>query len=154
MAISKQKKSKKLVRTNKGKVLAGICSGLGSYFSLDPTLVRLIFVVITVFGGSGIILYLILWLIIPSEKSSGELTDENIKENAKEMKVMFGALGRGAKVFAHTQNTRYLIGITLLVLGILWTLSNFGYFQYISFTKLWPLALIILAFALLRENRK
>jgi len=44
-----------------------VCAGLGAYFGVDPTLVRLAFVVLTVFGGAGVLLYLCAWLLIPEE---------------------------------------------------------------------------------------
>ena len=54
---------KKLFRTE-GKVL-GVCAGLGEHFDLDPTVVRIAFILFIFFGGSGILLYLILALIMP-----------------------------------------------------------------------------------------
>lgn len=61
-------KSKKLYRSKKNRIIAGICGGLGEYFNIDPTIVRLIWVFLVVFGmGAGIILYLIAWIIIPEK---------------------------------------------------------------------------------------
>jgi len=154
MAKVKPTSTKKLVRIVEGKVVAGVCSGLGSYFAIDPTIIRLIFIFITIFGGSGILLYLVLWLIIPAENSSGELNEDNIRENAKEIKDKAKEFGKNAKVFADSQNSRYIFGVGLLVLGVTLTLSNFGFFHYFNFARLWPLALIILAFAILKENGK
>jgi len=57
--------SKKLYRSNNEKMLAGVCGGLGEFLGLDPTLVRLIFAVLAILGGHGIILYLIMWIIVP-----------------------------------------------------------------------------------------
>lgn len=154
MAAKKTAPAKKLVRTNKGKVIAGVCSGLGIYFAIDPTIIRLIFILITVFGGSGLLLYLVLWLIIPAEDSSGELTEENIRDNAKEMKEKAKEFGKDAKEFADSQNSRYVFGVGLLALGVVLTLSNFGVFHYFNLARLWPLALIVLAFLILKENGK
>ena len=61
-------KVKTLARSKKNRMIAGICGGVGEYFNIDPTLIRAIFVAITVFGGFGIVLYPLLWLIIPEEK--------------------------------------------------------------------------------------
>lgn len=60
-------KPKQLYRSEKDKMLAGVCGGLAEYFNQDPTLVRVIFVLLTSFGGPGIVLYLVLWLILPTE---------------------------------------------------------------------------------------
>ncbi|MCU0510623.1 MAG: PspC domain-containing protein [Anaerolineae bacterium] len=59
---------KKLYRSTTDKMLAGVCGGLGQYFGIDATVVRLIFALLVFFGvGSGIILYIILALIMPLE---------------------------------------------------------------------------------------
>lgn len=61
-------KSKKLYRSKKNRIIAGICGGLGEYFNVDPTIVRLIWVFLVVFGmGAGILLYIIFWIIIPKK---------------------------------------------------------------------------------------
>ncbi|NWG17105.1 MAG: PspC domain-containing protein [Chloroflexi bacterium] len=57
--------TKKLTRSSTDKRVAGVCSGLAEYFGVDATLVRLIFVVATLFGGPGLILYIVLWIIMP-----------------------------------------------------------------------------------------
>ena len=58
---------KRLYRTREGRIVAGVCSGLATYFGIDATLVRLAFGALTVFGGTGILLYLIAWVIVPEE---------------------------------------------------------------------------------------
>jgi len=57
--------SKKFHRVTGNKVIAGVCSGVAEYFNLDPTLVRLIWIVLLFFFGVGLFAYLILWLIAP-----------------------------------------------------------------------------------------
>lgn len=57
-----------LTRSKSNRMIAGVCGGFGQYFNIDPTLVRVVFVALAVFGGFGIILYPILWIIIPEEK--------------------------------------------------------------------------------------
>jgi phage shock protein C len=59
--------SKRLYRSNKEKMIAGVCGGLADYFSLDPTIVRLIFILLLFAPPSGVLIYLVLWLITPLE---------------------------------------------------------------------------------------
>ena len=61
--------TKKLYRSKKNRMIAGVCGGLGDYFNIDPTLVRLLFVLIGLAVGGGFLLYLLLWLIMPEEPS-------------------------------------------------------------------------------------
>lgn len=56
---------KRLVRSDSQKMLAGVCGGVAQYLGWDPTIVRVIWVVLTLAGGSGILLYVILWLLMP-----------------------------------------------------------------------------------------
>ncbi len=58
---------KRLTRVENGKMLCGVCAGVGQYFNIDPTLVRLGFVIFACFGGSGILAYLAAAIIIPKE---------------------------------------------------------------------------------------
>ena len=59
--------TRKLYRSRTNRTIAGVCGGLASYFNLDATLIRVLFVVLAVLGGSGVILYLALWLIVPNQ---------------------------------------------------------------------------------------
>lgn len=56
---------KKLYRSSDNRMIAGICGGLGEYFDVDPTIVRLIVLAIALLGGVGIVAYLLGWIIIP-----------------------------------------------------------------------------------------
>ena len=58
---------KRLYRSRKSRILAGVCGGLGDYFNIDPVIVRLLFVLFTVLGGAGILVYIIAWIIVPEE---------------------------------------------------------------------------------------
>ncbi len=63
--------AKKLYRSRQDRWFAGICGGLGRYFGVDPTLIRVLFVLFALVVGGGILAYLILWLIIPLEPEAG-----------------------------------------------------------------------------------
>lgn len=59
--------ARQLRRSKSNRMIAGVCGGLGEYLEVDPVLVRLLLVVATLMGGSGIILYLVAWVLIPEE---------------------------------------------------------------------------------------
>ena len=64
-------KAKRLYRSSKDVKVAGVCAGLAEYFNIDPTIVRVFFVVLLLPGGlPGLIPYLILWLVVPVESST------------------------------------------------------------------------------------
>ncbi len=56
---------KKLYKSNKNKMLDGVCGGIGEYFNIDPTLVRLACVALCIFGGGGLLAYIVALIIIP-----------------------------------------------------------------------------------------
>ena len=87
---------KRLTRTENNKMICGVCAGISKYFGIDPTLIRLGFVVLTCFSGSGLLAYLIAAVIIPKEKTvvnaasqdyedltQGEATLESITDTVK-----------------------------------------------------------------------
>jgi phage shock protein C len=56
---------RRLYRSRTEKMIAGVCGGLAEYFNTDPTVVRLIWVLITLLGGAGILVYIVLWVVMP-----------------------------------------------------------------------------------------
>jgi phage shock protein C len=58
---------RKLYRSRTNRMLGGVCGGLAQYFDIDPTLIRVVFVLLTVLGGAGPLLYLAMWIIVPKE---------------------------------------------------------------------------------------
>ncbi len=59
--------TKKLYRKPKEQMIAGVCAGLAEYLQLDLVIVRLIFILLLMFGGHGLLIYVILWIIMPVE---------------------------------------------------------------------------------------
>lgn len=62
---------KKLYRSRSDKMVAGVCGGLGKYLNIDPTLIRLAFVLLLLGVGSGVLVYLLMAIIVPLEPESG-----------------------------------------------------------------------------------
>ena len=58
---------KRLPRSTNNQMIAGVAAGIANYFNVDPTIVRLIFVVTALAGGPGILAYLIMWLLMPED---------------------------------------------------------------------------------------
>ena len=73
--------TKRLYRKSEGRIVAGVCTGLADYLGIDVTLVRLGFAALTIFGGAGILLYLIAWLVVPQEGEKGSIAEEFVSKN-------------------------------------------------------------------------
>lgn len=69
VAKSSSFRGRRLFRSRKNRMIAGICGGLGDYLGIDPTVVRLVCILLIVFSfGAAIIAYLLAWILIPEEK--------------------------------------------------------------------------------------
>jgi phage shock protein C len=58
---------KRFMRNTNDEMIAGVCSGIADYFNIDPVIVRLVFVLMALGGGHGILVYLILWALMPTD---------------------------------------------------------------------------------------
>ena len=77
--------TKILVRSRKGRMVAGICAGIADYYGLDVTLVRVLVAVVSVItGGTGLLAYLAAWMIIPDEGDKASIAEDILgkKQNA------------------------------------------------------------------------
>jgi len=81
---------KKVYLSEKGKVFLGVCAGLSEYFGIDVSIVRLIFVISIFFGGTGILIYLILFAILPKKDETEiiEVESEYIDGEKAETKIV------------------------------------------------------------------
>jgi phage shock protein PspC (stress-responsive transcriptional regulator) len=96
--------SKRLYRDESEAKLGGVCAGLGHYFNIDPVLVRIIFILLVLFGA-GFLLYIILWVVIPGARTTSQILEmkgqnitlDNIKEHVKDVKTAIVDNTKGAK---------------------------------------------------------
>ncbi len=66
---------KQLYRSRKDRIVAGVCAGLGDYFGIDASIVRLVFAGLAILGGTGFLLYVAAWMIIPEEGESASIAE-------------------------------------------------------------------------------
>ena len=57
-------------RSSNDKMIAGVCGGLARYFNIDPSIVRLLFVLAVALGGASPLIYLVLWIVMPKEQAA------------------------------------------------------------------------------------
>lgn len=127
---------KRLYRSKTNKVLGGVCGGVAEYLDADPTLVRIVWIVLTLMGGSGVLLYIIAYLIMPDNP------EQKVQES-----------------FESNSNMRFIVGILLILLGLLLLFDTLDLF---SFHDLWaksweyllPVILIVLGVALMLRRKK
>lgn len=139
-------KNKRLYRSEKDRMIGGVAGGIAEYFDVDSVVIRIIFVLVSIYGGSGVMIYMILWLIIPTESSNKSSTEENVEKGAEEIRDKAKDV---ALSFKKNRNNQVLVGIFLVLIGLLFFFSNFGFFSIFNIWKLWPLLIIAIGISLL-----
>ena len=144
----------KLHRSMSNSMLGGVCGGLGEYFDADPNLIRLIFVVLTVINGLGILVYLALWLIVPEEEEGArQPLADRVRDGTDEIIGRAKKLGEEVRSTAGSTNAGAVltVGLILIALGVVFLLRNLGitWLNWIAFGTLWPALLILVGAAFL-----
>jgi phage shock protein PspC (stress-responsive transcriptional regulator) len=137
----------RLYRSETDKILGGVCGGLGAYLGFDPVIIRIFFVLLTIANGVGVMIYMLLWLILPAEsKAENGSTHQNLENAADEIttraKEMAGEL-QAAVTRPNRQGALY-IGAALILLGVIFLVENLniGWLWWLDFDFLWPVLLI------------
>jgi phage shock protein C len=129
----------RLMRSETDRMLAGVCGGIAAYLGVDPVLVRLGFVVLLLASGIGIPIYLILWLIMPTESQAApeiRLVNEESYEDPSNFKARFSPAAT--------------VGVVLILFGVFFLWSQIGGMP----GYIWPLILIGAGiFYLIRRTR-
>lgn len=146
--------AKKLFRSTENKIIAGIAGGIGEYFNIDPIFIRIIFVVLFFSHGSGLLIYLILWLIIPQKSQLDSEINDTVKSNFKEMKKSAHKIIDEVAEETNKYKPQYIWGVILVVLGLIFLLDNFNIISFDYIWRFWPLTLIIIGYYILTRHEK
>ncbi len=165
--------SKRLYKTNQGAMIAGVCAGLGEYFDIDATLIRLAFVVLTFMGGSGLLAYLIAAIVIP-DKGEGDgrwrptgddrtyydatTVDEGKTDTgwqATQTDTASGSNPQGKKP-ASRSNTQALLAYVLIGIGSYMLIEkHFRWYRIVGYLRpYWPAILVVAGLALLLNSTR
>jgi len=150
--------TKKLYRSRVDRVIAGVCGGLGEYFGIDPVVVRLIFVLLTLGHGFGLLIYIVLAIAIPEnpdQKATRTDPGEKMKEFAGGIKERAQAAADEFKSDRPDRgfNVRRLIGFIFIIVGALALANVFFPFGLLNWQIVWPLILIAAGALILLQGR-
>ncbi|MBN2639358.1 MAG: PspC domain-containing protein [Bacteroidales bacterium] len=140
--------TKKLYRNQNNKVIGGVASGLADYFEVDVVIFRLIFVLLALVGGGGVLGYIILWIVVPSNPQQHQYhyantgASEQTQQNAdtSEKKSSDDNL-TSTEVEKHPGNGGLTAGIILIFFGLFFLATRMV--PWFRFHDFWPLLLII-----------
>lgn len=126
-------------------MIAGVCGGIAEYFGIESSLVRLLFIGIILLGGSGVVAYIVLWLVLPTQSDHSKEMEEVMKKNSTELKTAAASVAKEAGAISRRSGNS-LWGLFLIGFGILLLLQNFGFAHYLMLDKTWPVILVVLGF--------
>lgn len=144
----------RLFRSRQNRVIGGVAAGFAEYLNIDIILVRVIFVILTIINGIGLLLYIILWIVVPEDKTLQPVTEVKIDSKPKDTKKSKTTSNdKEAAKDASTAEVQTMVpvkpgskrgglyfGIILIFIGFLFLLDR--YFPYFDFLDLLPIVLI------------
>lgn len=146
---------RKLYRSESNRMIAGVCGGLGDYLNIDPVIVRIFFVLLALGGnGIGVLVYLLLWITVPSENLPLETNlQDTVRNGTEEIAERTLEMGNEFRRIVRDPNPKasLFIGITLVFLGAFYLVQNLHlpWLDWFNFHNIWPLLLIFGGMALL-----
>ena len=149
----------RLVRSRTDRMVGGVCGGLARYLGVDATLVRLVFVLIAVAPGPGVLVYLVLWIVMPAEdRPAGATVEQNIQANAEEIADRARHIGSDIRTAAREPNPKaaMFFGLALIGMGLVVLLQNLGipWLWWFKSDILWPVMLILVGLLLIWSRLK
>ncbi len=136
--------TKKLYRSRTESMIAGVCGGLAEYFDIDASLVRIGAVLLTLAWGSGLLAYVILWLIVTQKPLESSVLESEGEQKATVETTESDKSERDKGVL--------FVGIILTVLGVLLLMNNYISFAWLSLRRLWPLLIIFVGLMIVMKG--
>jgi phage shock protein PspC (stress-responsive transcriptional regulator) len=135
-----------LFRSRTDKVLGGVCGGLAKSLNTDPFILRLIFAILFLFAGGGILIYIILWIALPEEPfpyyETGTPTAEPAPEAGQQP-----VNPEQPVYYPNRNNGALIVGLILIGIGLVFLADRF--IPTIHFGDFWPIIIVIAGLALI-----
>lgn len=146
----------RVTRSERYHIIGGVAGGLAEYFNIDPLIPRILFIISLFWNGGGLLVYIILWIILPIDQQELGATHETTGSKPKNPSEKESQENQGtqqSKSYNDSKTkTNIVTGLILIFLGLLFLLDQFlpaFYFEYF-----WPLALILVGAGLLISGLK
>ena len=148
----------RLERSTANKVVAGVCGGIGEYLQVDPTLVRVFFVLGTIFtGGLGLLGYIVLIVMMPLPGQPAPFVKSDVTTSTAEGAASTDPTATTPIVRAPedpeaAERRRSAFGLVLIALGAIFLLGNAGIFRIVRWDLAWPLVFIAIGALLIAQR--
>jgi len=156
-SILEENMEKRLYRSRKEKMISGVASGLGFYLNIDPVILRIIFVILTLINGTGLIIYLVMWAIVPQEPYELSFSSPNpgesafTNENKGEQKTEEDSKFSGPAYSKPESKGHTVLGIFLNFVGSIFLIARL--MPEFDFFDIMPVLLIIGGLGLIFANK-
>jgi len=132
---------KKRLYLSRNKTIAGVCGGIAEYFDMDPTVIRLFWILFSIFGGAGVIGYIIAMVIIPENPygASNEYETSYTESNS-----YGGGSNKG----------NLLVGGILIAIGTMYLVRRVFGLYWLNMSQLWPLVLVAFGLFIIFKGRE
>lgn len=142
-----------VLRRGSDRVFGGVCAGLAHYFGVDPLFVRIVFVVLAILHGAGILIYFVLWLLMkPSvEEPVGPGLGDRLRTMGDEIRS--DLRGGSTTTGGATVNRTLWLGVILIGLGAYFLIDNLGLLNGFRWDIFWPAVLIAVGLFILVRKR-
>jgi phage shock protein PspC (stress-responsive transcriptional regulator) len=128
--------SSRLTKSSKEKLIFGVAGGMAEYFDVDPVLMRVVFVLVgLVSGGTAILAYIILAIVMPSD---GDVEDDDSEDGSSSVRRPRSSMQR-----------RNLLAMILIVVGVLALTAQIGFLSWWNWSIFWPVVIIALGLAII-----
>ncbi len=145
---------KKLYRSRKNKSLAGVCGGIAEFFGIDPTIVRIVWLITIFLGGTGVVAYIIAAIIIPEKKFDNYDTNYDTKKESRDEEEYANKYDpnewRETSNFDADKNKK-ILGIGLVIFG---GILFFKEFVHLDMKIILPVAFILGGMAIIYKGRR
>ncbi len=140
----------RLYRSSTEKVIGGVAGGLSDYFDIDVVLARVIFVLLALFGGGGVLIYIVMWIIIPEQKNinTGYTNSQNTGGTSSQGGTNNDIVVKPGN--SKPSNTGLIAGVILILMGVLFLGDRL--FPWYNLADLWPLLLVVVGIIMIKPS--
>ena len=147
--------TERLYRSKTNKVVGGVAGGLADYFNIDVVLARVAFVLLAMFGGGGVLIYIVMWIAIPSQSTYFKSQNHNNNTasgvddvDGQDNENAFDEINTNKPV--KSSNTGLITGIILIFVGLIFLADRL--MPWYNITDFWPLVLVVIGVIMIKPN--
>ena len=145
--------TKKLYRSKDNRIIFGVCGGLGEYFEVDALIVRILFVILSLINGAGIVAYLILAIVVPEDNK-----DKKAKKNGvEEVQEKTQDIAEELKTNSWLKNSKNIFGLVIVLIGLnvlFEQVFQYSPFAWINWGIVWGLLIILIGSRIILGSSK